>query len=88
MDPRPLIHRPCGLLLAGALAAAIMLLWHGAPSAQTTVFSTDFESGLPAQFSAPGAFIDGVQGYAGLGPPSAAASSTTRPWRCRIPISR
>jgi hypothetical protein len=34
----------------------------------TTVFSTDFESGLPAQFTAPGSVLDGVQGYAGLGP--------------------
>ncbi|HEY6195595.1 MAG TPA: T9SS type A sorting domain-containing protein [Candidatus Eisenbacteria bacterium] len=32
------------------------------------VFSTDFETGLPAQFSAPGAVIEGVQGYSGLGP--------------------
>jgi len=37
--------------------------------ADTTVFSTDFESGIPPEFSAPGAFLDGVQGYAGLGPP-------------------
>ncbi len=32
------------------------------------VFSTNFESGLPAEFSAPGAVIEGVQGYSGLGP--------------------
>ena len=32
------------------------------------VFSTNFESGLPPEFSAPGAVIEGVQGYAGLGP--------------------
>jgi hypothetical protein len=38
-------------------------------AAATTVFTTDFESGLPPEFSAPGAFLDGVQGYAGLGPP-------------------
>jgi hypothetical protein len=36
--------------------------------ADTTVFYTDFESGLPPQMSAPGAGIEGVQGYAGLGP--------------------
>ena len=36
--------------------------------ADTTVFSTDFQSGLPAEFSAPGAAIEGVQGYSGLGP--------------------
>jgi hypothetical protein len=33
------------------------------------VFSTNFESGLPVEMSAPGAVIEGVQGYAGLGPP-------------------
>lgn len=38
-------------------------------AAATTVFTTDFESGIPPEFSAPGAFLDGVQGYAGLGPP-------------------
>jgi len=37
--------------------------------AGTTVFSTDFESGIPPQFSAPGSELDGVQGWAGLGPP-------------------
>ena len=37
-------------------------------SADTTVFYTDFESGIPAQISAPGCITDGVQGYAGLGP--------------------
>lgn len=36
--------------------------------ADTTVFYTDFESGIPAQFTAPGCIIDGVQGYSGLGP--------------------
>lgn len=35
----------------------------------TTVFSTDFESGIPAEMSAPGCVITGVQGYAGLGHP-------------------
>jgi hypothetical protein len=33
----------------------------------TQVFSTDFESGLPAEFSAPGCMIEGVQGWNGLG---------------------
>lgn len=32
------------------------------------VFSTDFESGLPAEFTAPNCVIEPVQGYAGLGP--------------------
>lgn len=32
------------------------------------VFATDFESGVPAQMSAPGCVLSGVQGWAGLGP--------------------
>ena len=57
-----------GVLVAGTIAA-FMCLMSGMPcAADTTVFSTDFESGLPAQFSAPGSVIQGVQGYAGLGP--------------------
>lgn len=36
-------------------------------AAATVVFSTDFESGLPAELSAPGAAIEAVQGWAGLG---------------------
>jgi len=32
------------------------------------VFSTEFESGLPPEISAPGSVLDNVQGYAGLGP--------------------
>ncbi|HKW12857.1 MAG TPA: T9SS type A sorting domain-containing protein [Candidatus Krumholzibacteria bacterium] len=36
--------------------------------ASTTVFFTDFTSGMPAEFTAPGCVIDGVQGYNGLGP--------------------
>jgi hypothetical protein len=31
------------------------------------VFSSDFESGLPAQISGPGVSVESVQGYAGLG---------------------
>jgi hypothetical protein len=34
-----------------------------------TVFTTDFESGLPAEFSAPGASVESVDGYAGIGAP-------------------
>jgi hypothetical protein len=33
------------------------------------VFSTDFESGIPPEITAPGCVLDGVQGYAGLGTP-------------------
>ena len=48
-----------------ALAAALSA---GTASAQSTVvFSTDFETGLPPEFSAPGAQLAGVQGFAGLG---------------------
>ena len=52
------------------LASAFLLLaCLTAPAgAATTVFSTDFESGLPPEMSAPGSVIEGVQGYAGLGP--------------------
>src|SRR5690349_1263943 len=53
------------LLLAFALSSGRT----SRAAASTTVFTTDFESGIPPQFSAPGAFLDGVQGYAGLGPP-------------------
>src|SRR2546426_1151685 len=38
------------------------------PCSAVVVFTTDFGSGLPSEFSAPGAVLDGVQGYAGLGP--------------------
>ncbi|MCA8967148.1 MAG: hypothetical protein H6838_10995 [Planctomycetes bacterium] len=45
----------CTLLAAAAIPAQ-------------TVFSTDFESGMPAEISAGTATLTGVQGYAGLGP--------------------
>jgi len=48
--------------------AVCMLLAASVASADTQVFFTDFESGLPAQMTAPGAAIEGVQGYANLGP--------------------
>ncbi|HEU4929794.1 MAG TPA: T9SS type A sorting domain-containing protein [Candidatus Krumholzibacteria bacterium] len=47
----------------------VSLLLHGAAVSATVVFSSDFESGLPAEISAPGAAIVGVQGWSGLGPP-------------------
>ena len=37
---------------------------HGA-----VIFSTDFESGLPDEFTSPGATLEPVQGFAGLGTP-------------------
>jgi hypothetical protein len=48
-------------------AVLAVALFASAAGAQT-VFYTDFESGLPPEMSAPGSVIDGVQGYAGLGP--------------------
>jgi hypothetical protein len=50
------------------LLAACIVVAASVARADTTVFYTDFESGLPAQFTAPGCVIDGVQGYNGLGP--------------------
>jgi hypothetical protein len=50
------------------LAMFVLAPRAGVLAADTVVFSTDFESGLPAEFTATGAAIEGVQGYAGLGP--------------------
>jgi hypothetical protein len=50
-----------------AFAFGALLALAGATRAQL-VFSTDFEAGLPPEFSAPNSAIEGVQGYAGLGP--------------------
>jgi hypothetical protein len=49
-------------LVAGLLLAA-------APMTALTVFSSDFESGLPAQITGLGVSVESVQGYAGLGVP-------------------
>jgi hypothetical protein len=53
-----------------ALWSALTVLALGAatPARAAVVFTTDFESGLPPEFSAPGSVIEGVQGYGGLGP--------------------
>ncbi|HEU4364226.1 MAG TPA: T9SS type A sorting domain-containing protein [Candidatus Krumholzibacteria bacterium] len=49
-------------------AALLILAAVAATGAQAVeVFNTDFEGGLPAEFSAPGCNIESVQGYAGLG---------------------
>jgi hypothetical protein len=56
---------PAIAVLAASLPLALLPM---AKAAATTVFSTDFESGLPAEFTAPGSQIQGVQGWAGLGP--------------------
>lgn len=50
------------------LLTTMILVMGSAAMADTVVFSTDFESGLPAQITAPGSALHGVQGYAGLGP--------------------
>jgi len=46
--------------LGGVLASPVL--------AATTVFSTDFSAELPTEITAPGAAIEPVQGYEGLGP--------------------
>jgi hypothetical protein len=48
--------------------ALSLLIVPFAATADTLVFSADFESGLPAEITAAGSVIEGVQGYAGLGP--------------------
>lgn len=56
------LRTPAALLSLVALLAATPRTARGAE-----VLFTDFESGIPASFSAPGAHLDGVQGWAGLG---------------------
>jgi hypothetical protein len=51
------------------LASLFSLLLVASPSSAVVVFSTDFGSGIPPEFSAPGSVLEGVQGYSGLGPP-------------------
>jgi hypothetical protein len=57
---------------AALITCAVLALtaFRPAPAAAdpTPYWATDFESGIPAEFSAPGAHLDGVQGWAGLGP--------------------
>jgi len=55
------------ITLLGSVVA--LLAFGGAPAGAVTVFNTDFESGLPSELSAPGATLESVQGYAGLGAP-------------------
>src|SRR5688572_7334460 len=52
-----------------ALSLALVLALAASPAPAVTVFDTDFESGLPPEFSASGAAIEGVQGWDGLGQP-------------------
>src|SRR5262245_11828147 len=60
----PTRTRAAMVALAGAIALAVC----GPRARAQVVFTTDFENGLPAQFTAPQAAIEGVQGFAGLGP--------------------
>jgi hypothetical protein len=53
--------------VAIASFALTVLLPASMAASSTVVFSTDFESGLPPQITAPGTHIESVQGYAGLG---------------------
>lgn len=55
---------------ARCVAVALALACAGA-SAQTTVFFTDFEAPLTPQLAPGTASLEGVQGYAGLGPAGA-----------------
>ena len=48
-------------------ATACIVIAYAASARAVQVFSTDFESGLPPEFNAPGCTIEPVQGYAGLG---------------------
>lgn len=52
--------RTLAILLVGLLATGI--------AAQTPIFSDDFNTSMPAQISPGVAALEGVQGYAGLGP--------------------
>jgi hypothetical protein len=56
------VHDPGDVENASPLAGA-----RSGGSNVVTAFSTDFESGLPPEMTAPGSVLDGVQGYAGLG---------------------
>lgn len=51
-----------------SLSLGAILLPGSSPASPTVVFSTNFDAGLPPQVSAPGAVLEGVQGFAGLGP--------------------
>ncbi len=55
--------------VAPLLLALAMTAGSAPPARAQAVFATDFETGLPAAFSAPGSQLEGVQGCAGLGAP-------------------
>ncbi len=68
MSRRPCFARIATLLAAALLAAAPAAL-AGAQRADALHWSTDFESGVPPEITAPGSALEGVQGWAGLGAP-------------------
>jgi hypothetical protein len=63
----PKLHVICRVTTAAIVV--FVLLPASLTRASTVVFSTDFESGVPTQLTAPGAQTESVQGYAGLGTP-------------------
>ncbi|MDH4037917.1 MAG: T9SS type A sorting domain-containing protein [Candidatus Krumholzibacteria bacterium] len=60
-------------LVASAVAAVAFVGFLSLPriagALSTEVFNSSFDNGLPAEMSAPGCGLDGVQGWAGLGTP-------------------
>ena len=63
-----MLHSIASVRRYGALVLALLCCLAPQSYAATTVFSTDFESGIPAAISAPASVLAGVQGWAGLGP--------------------
>jgi hypothetical protein len=61
------LHRRVFRPWLSVLSGAVLALGPAATARATTVFSTDFESGIPAQLSGQGVRIESVQGLAGLG---------------------
>ena len=63
------MHPPTRALMLVTLSLATLASWSrpAAATLPTPVFFSDFESGIPPEFTAPGAHLDGVQGWAGLG---------------------
>ncbi|MFN8589478.1 MAG: hypothetical protein U0704_16930 [Candidatus Eisenbacteria bacterium] len=49
--------------------AALLSLLAALPAAAATFWQTDFEAGIPVEFSAPGAAVEATQGWATLGHP-------------------
>ncbi len=67
MIPTARSSRPARCALAATALLVALALAPRSAAADTVVFSTDFESGLPAAFTAPGASLVPVQGWGGLG---------------------